>query len=210
MSDLVRLTAVEKIYSRHSRVAIDHLALPAGGRVLVSGDNGSGKSTLLRLIAGISLPDSGQIWRADDWKRLRIGYVPQHGGLYDDLSVAANLEVRRTLFGTASDTDRLVARVGLEPWMSKRAGDLSGGYRRLVAVVAALAIEPDVLIMDEPLDALDDDRRDEFQALLAESIGTLRLLIVAAPSSDYPVPSLDAVVTLNGGRATCEPRTLSV
>jgi ABC-2 type transport system ATP-binding protein len=209
VSELVRLTGVVKTYSRHSRIAVDQLSLSAGNRVLVSGSNGSGKSTL-RLIAGISVPTSGEIRRADNWPRLRIGYVPQHGGLYDDLSVAANLEIRRTLFGTAAHAGRLVERLHLEPWLSKRAGDLSGGFRRLVAVAAALAIAPDVLIMDEPLDALDDDRRDEFQAVLADALPSLQLLIVAAPTSDYPLPSLDALVMLQGGRATCEPRTLSV
>ena len=160
MSELVRLTSVVKAYSQHSRITVEHLSLSAGQRVLVSGGNGSGKSTLLRLIAGISIPTTGLVWRAGEWRGLRIGYVPQTGGLYDDLSVEANFEVRRILFGSTNEADAVIARLALGPWMSKRTGDLSGGYRRLVATAMALAVMPDVLILDEPLDGLDDDRRE--------------------------------------------------
>ena len=201
MSELVRLMSVVKEYNPDTRIDIRELSLAEGDRVRVAGANGSGKSTLLRLVAGLSVPTTGTVWRSDRWPSTRIGYLPQAGGLYDHLSVRANFEVRQALYRSAPARDAIVERLTIGPWLSTKAGDLSGGYRRLVALAAALIVAPDVLILDEPFDGVDATRRAAVLELLGELAPSLALLIVAAPAHDDPMPSMTSVIQLEQGRA---------
>jgi ABC-type multidrug transport system ATPase subunit len=206
---MLRLASVRKAYSSEARVEIPELTLSAGDRLLVAGANGSGKSTLLRLLAGVSTPTSGTIWRSAEWRGKRIGYVPQSGGLYDDLSVRANFELRGTLYRSATAFDGLIERLRLREWLPVRAGDLSGGFRRLVALVAALGPAPEILILDEPLDGIDAARRASVHEILSELAPTRALMVTAAPAPDYPVPHLNGVIQLEHGRATWVRRSES-
>jgi ABC-type multidrug transport system ATPase subunit len=97
--DLLRLEGVEKQYSRQRILHVDNLMLREGDLVEISGANGSGKSTLLKLLGGITPADHGCIWRAPVMKSSVLGYQPQNGGLYGDLSIQDNLLLRRLLYG---------------------------------------------------------------------------------------------------------------
>ena len=84
--------------------------------------------------------------------------------------------------------------------MKARAGDLSGGFRRLVALAAALAVQPDVLIMDEPFEGVDPVRSEAARGLLSEVAPGLALLVTAAPTPDTQVPSLTSHLHIDQGR----------
>lgn len=118
------------------------------------------------------------------------------------MSVAGNFEVRRYLYGATPDRARVVDALGLSPWLSKCAGELSGGFRRVVAVAAALSVRPDIVIMDEPFDGVDDVRRALMMGLLAELAPRLRLMVTAAPSPDSLLPDMSGVLTLDRGQVT--------
>jgi ABC-type multidrug transport system ATPase subunit len=203
MTELVRFESVVKHYGHRAQLSYGDLSFRSGERILITGANGSGKSTLLRLLAGVSIHTGGRISRSEEWRRLRLAYVPQAGGLYDDLSVQANFEVRRLLYGTAPALDAVIDGLKLADWLGARTGDLSGGYRRLVAVAAALTTRPDVLIMDEPLDGLDAMKSDALRAALSDVTPRLRLMVTAAPAStDLDIPGLNGRIHIENGRAT--------
>lgn len=199
MTPLIQLTGVEKAYTRLARVAIGELSLSEGERIVVCGANGSGKSTLLRLLAGVTVPTSGRISRSDRWRSVRVAYVPQAGGLYDDLSVDANFELREILYGSAPARDSLIERLRLGEWLPIRAADLSGGYRRLIATVVALSVAPDVLIMDEPFEGLDAENRAPLTEILAELASTTALMVTATPDEAYPMPAVNGILQFDQG-----------
>ena len=148
----------------------------ANGVTAVFGPSGSGKTTLVNMIAGLVTPDRGRIAIADmvlfDSKarinlpthQRRIGYVFQEGRLFPHLSVASNLDYGRRMSGLPADsaeTKRIVELLDIAHLLDRRPGKLSGGERQRVAVGRALLMRPRLLLLDEPLAALDAARKRE-------------------------------------------------
>src|SRR5262252_5442885 len=140
------------------------------------GPSGSGKTTLVNMIAGLVIPDRGRIAFGDtvlfDSKaqinvpvhRRRMGYVFQEGRLFPHLKVSANLDYGRRMCGLTSDpaeTARIVDLLDIGHVLDRRPGKLSGGERQRVAVGRALLMRPRLLLLDEPLAALDAARKRE-------------------------------------------------
>jgi molybdate transport system ATP-binding protein len=148
----------------------------ANGVTALFGPSGAGKTTLVNMIAGLVTPDRGRIAIADtvlfDSKarinlpahQRRIGYVFQEGRLFPHLSVASNLDYGRRMSGLPADpseTRRIVELLDIAPLIDRRPGKLSGGERQRVAVGRALLMRPRLLLLDEPLAALDAARKRE-------------------------------------------------
>ena len=155
------------------------LALEVERTVALVGPSGAGKSTILRVIAGLTRPDSGRVALDEDvWldvsRRVdrkpderRVGLVFQEYALFPHLSVQANVA-----YGGKERAGELLERFGISHLARTRPGELSGGERQRVAVARAIARDPGVLLLDEPLAALDAhtkaDVRVELQQLLRE------------------------------------------
>lgn len=151
---------------------------PAGVTVLF-GPSGAGKTTILRAVAGLARPDTGRIdvggrvlFDAATGVNLRpetraVGYVFQDARLFPHLTVLQNLR-----YGGRHDEDRVIGLLGLETLLDRRPAGLSGGEKSRVALGRALMRNPDVLLLDEPLAALDAPRKAEvlpyLEALAAE------------------------------------------
>src|SRR4051812_43258310 len=153
--------------------AVDHvgLAVPSGSVVAVLGPSGCGKSTLLRAVAGLESPASGTV--SYDGRDLattpvhRRGFALmfQDGQLFEHLDVAANIAYplrlrHRPRAEQREQVDRLLTLVGLEGYAARLPVTLSGGERQRVALARALAVEPRLLLLDEPLSALDRGLRE--------------------------------------------------
>lgn len=185
--NLITLENVEKQYDRHRVLQVKALAFKAGEQVVLSGRNGSGKSTLLRLLGRIIAAERGTVWHADVLLTTRLGYVPQSGGLYMELSVEQNFAMRRKLYGLPSIRAAhawYVQALSLDVLLKKRISELSGGFQRLVCIVAALHVEPRWLLLDEPFSGLDAQHRTMLAAWLVEVSQSLELCVLTTPSAE--------------------------
>ncbi|MBV9194324.1 MAG: TOBE-like domain-containing protein [Solirubrobacterales bacterium] len=153
------------------------LEVPKGSLTALLGPSGSGKSTLLRIIAGLETPDQGRVSiDGDDVSAKRpqdraIGFVFQHYAPFAHMSVRENvafgLRIRkRPKPQIKTRVDELLALVGLTKWAGQRPHQLSGGQRQRMALARALAVEPRVLLLDEPFGALDATVRAELRQWL--------------------------------------------
>jgi molybdate transport system ATP-binding protein len=146
------------------------------GVTALFGPSGAGKTSLVNMIAGLVGPDRGRIVIGDavlfdsqtrinvPAHRRRIGYVFQEGRLFPHLSVASNLDYGRRMSGLTADpaeTKRIVDLLDIGHLIDRRPGKLSGGERQRVAVGRALLMRPRLLLLDEPLAALDAARKRE-------------------------------------------------
>jgi len=212
------VTGLHKAFGRHPVLAGLDLEVPAGSLTAILGPSGSGKTTLLRLLAGFERPDSGLIsiggapvdgpgvYLAPE--RRRIGYVPQEGSLFPHLTVAGNVG-----FGlTASQrrrgqVDAMLTTVGLAGFGRRYPHQLSGGQQQRVALARALAIEPAVVLLDEPFASLDAHLRADVRADVQEIFrraGTTAVLVTH--DQDEALSTADRVAVLRDGRiAQCAP-----
>ncbi|MBP2471565.1 ABC-2 type transport system ATP-binding protein [Crossiella equi] len=161
---------------RYRRTEVLHevgFALPTGGVAALVGPNGAGKSTLLSVLAGLTLPTAGTVHVLGEPVRgalhPRAAYVPQSGGLPRSLTVAELLTMTGRLNTSWSAEAARALLTAVEVPLDRRAGALSDGTRALVRIALALGRQPDLLLLDEPLAALDPLARDEvLRALMAE------------------------------------------
>ncbi|GHA55980.1 zinc import ATP-binding protein ZnuC [Amylibacter ulvae] len=172
------------------------LDLSKGEILTIVGPNGSGKSTLLRAIVGAIVPTGGQIKRE---KNIRIGYVPQ--SLAIDATLPMNVERFLSIPKRATKTQKQNAleRVGATNMMHKQMTDLSGGQFQRVLLARALLCEPDLLLLDEPTQGLDQPGSARFYELIAEIRAELNCAVVMVSHELHVVMSAsDRVVCLNG------------
>ncbi|HEX4728043.1 MAG TPA: ABC transporter ATP-binding protein, partial [Jatrophihabitans sp.] len=159
------------------------IAINAGEIVAVMGPSGSGKSTLLHCLAGILVPDSGQIWfdggridtlseqRRSALRRDRFGFVFQFGQLVPELTAEENVALPLLLAGTRRASALAEARgwfprLGLDGLERRRSGELSGGQAQRVALARGMVARPQLLFADEPTGALDSLTGEQVMQLL--------------------------------------------
>ncbi len=166
---LLEIKKGEKRYSGAIALHIAEFEAQAGGRIITFGPNGSGKSTLLRVVCGLTSLDIGTIKRTERWSELRIGYLPQVGGIYLDYTVDENQQMFSRLLGGCVEPEscqELSETLGLTPYLFRRADELSGGFRRLAALYAILTSKANVIALDEPFSSLDAEMREAVMKVL--------------------------------------------
>jgi molybdate transport system ATP-binding protein len=188
--------------------------LPGQGVTALFGPSGCGKTTFLRAVAGLERPPGGllrvgeAVWQDGEWflppHRRPVGYVFQEASLFSHLDVLGNLrfglrrvprEERRV------SLERVIELFGLGPLLGRRADQLSGGERQRVAIARALAVSPRLLLMDEPLAALDARRRAEILPYLESLRAELEIpVIYVTHAADVVARLADHLVVLEGGR----------
>lgn len=204
------------------------LAVPTPGVIALFGRSGCGKTTLVEVISGLLPPDEGRIvldgevlaetasQRAVPVERRRIGYVFQDARLFPHLSVLANLRYgeRRVRTDTRPiRLDAVVELLGLAPLLGRRPAGLSGGERQRVALGRALLAQPRLLLLDEPLAALDAPRRAEVLPYLEALRDELAIPMVYVSHQYEEVLRLAThIVLMDGGRVIAQgsPMALSL
>jgi ABC-type multidrug transport system ATPase subunit len=185
------------------KLALDHVSFRAEpGRVsAVVGGDGAGRTTLLRCLAGALAPGSGQIRRP---ARSRIGYLPAGSGIYPDLSVAENLAFRAAAYQMPPATARersgqLLERAGLATARDRLAGQLSGGMRQKLGVIAAMLHQPGLLVLDEPTTGVDPVSRADLWWLIARAAAAGAAVVLATSYLDE-AERASSVLALDAGR----------
>ena len=208
---MIAVDSVSYSYPGHPPlVALQDISLRAavGEFVAVVGPSGCGKSTLLRLIAGLLRPSSGVILvdggpPAAAVTAKRIGYVQQQPALLPWRSVEANIrlagELNRGGDPGRIDVPALVARVGLAGFERALPHELSGGMQQRVALARALALDPALLLMDEPFGALDEITREQMRVeLLRLWQADRKTVLLVTHSVPEAVLLADRIVVLSG------------
>jgi sulfate/thiosulfate transport system ATP-binding protein len=188
------------------------LEVPEGSLTALLGPSGSGKSTLLRIMAGLETPDSGVIRIAgNDVTHARpqergIGFVFQHYAAFAHMTVRDNvafgLKIRkRPKADVTAKVDELLDLVGLTQWGGQRPHQLSGGQRQRMALARALAIEPRVLLLDEPFGALDANVRTELRRWLRRLHDEQHVTtVLVTHDQEEAMEVADTIAVMNKGR----------
>ena len=180
------------------------LAFPAGGITVLAGPSGCGKTTVLRALAGLERASGrvavgGEVWQDDDARRFvpthqrPLGYVIQEAALFPHLDVRGNLDYGRKRSTAESNRvalEAVIELLGIGHLQARRTATLSGGERQRVAIARALATGPRLLLMDEPLAALDAERKAEILPYLERLHRELALPVV------YVTHAMDEVARL--------------
>jgi heme exporter protein A len=163
------------------------LDVPRGGFVVVTGPNGSGKTTLLRVVSGLAAPSGGSLEVAAE--RARIGYLAHEPLVYRELTALENLDLYGRLYRVPERRERigmLLERFGL--WDARRepVSSFSRGMQQRLALCRALLHEPELLLLDEPFNALDEDGADLLDGELAGLRGRTFLVATHDPARLEP------------------------
>jgi len=209
---MIRVEGLTKHWGAFTALDGVSLTVPDGSLTALLGPSGSGKSTLLRVIAGLETPDAGRVAIAGTDvtgvppQQRGIGFVFQHYAAFKHMTVRANvafgLTVRhRPRAEVAHRVGELLQIVGLEGHQHRYPSELSGGQRQRMALARALAVEPSVLLLDEPFGALDAKVRAELRAWLRRLHDEVHVTtVLVTHDQEEAMDVADRIAVLNDGR----------
>ena len=212
----IEIKSIKKTFGAFKALDDVSVTIPKGEITALLGPSGCGKTTLLRIIAGLESPDSGAVRffgedltnkRAKDRK---VGFVFQHYALFKHMTVFENIAFglrvrpRKTRPDNKAITEsvmRLVSLVQLGNFVKRYPHELSGGQRQRVALARALAVEPSVLLLDEPFGALDAKVRTELQRWLRRLHDEIHVTsIFVTHDQEEALGVSDSIVIMNKGK----------
>ena len=212
----IRVEGVSKSYSAYPALNGVSLSVADGEFVALLGPSGSGKTTLLRILAGLEVPEAGRVWFGDEDVTFAkpssrgIGFVFQHYALFGHMTVAQNIafgldvmprSARPSRQAIAERVEQLLDLVQLPGLGARYPNQLSGGQRQRIALARALARNPRILLLDEPLGALDAKVRRELRDALRKIHDELGLTSIFVTHDHEEAFSLaDRVAILNLGQ----------
>ena len=210
----IRLENVVKTFQTFRAVRDVSLEIESGELLALLGPSGSGKTTILRMVAGLEFPDSGRILFGDTdatdipVRDRGVGFVFQHYALFPHMTVGENIafgmkvsRVKRPRAAIAARVDELLQLVRLDGLGARFPAQISGGQRQRVALARALAVDPKVLLLDEPFGALDANVRRDLRRWLREihdELGITTLFVTH--DQEEALDLADRVVILNDGQ----------
>src|SRR5215467_5893807 len=222
MTNAITVRGANKRYGDFAALDNVDFDVPAGSLTALLGPSGSGKSTLLRAIAGLDHPDTGTITiNGRDVTRVPpqrrgIGFVFQHYAAFKHLSVRDNVAFglkirRRPKAEIAQKVDHLLEVVGLSGFQRRYPNQLSGGQRQRMALARALAVDPQVLLLDEPFGALDAKVREDLRAWLRRLHDDVHVTtIFVTHDQEEAMDVAEQIIVMNNGKVeqSGDPRDL--
>ena len=208
----IEISNVNKYFGDFAALTDINLTIPTGQLTALLGPSGGGKSTLLRVIAGLEEADTGTVTiegndaTALPVQKRNVGFVFQHYAAFKHLSVRRNiafgLEIRkRPKAEVNAKVEELLELVHLTAWGDRKPAQLSGGQRQRMALARALAIEPSVLLLDEPFGALDAKVRKELRDWLRRLHDEVHVTTVfVTHDQEEALEVADQIVVINEGR----------
>ena len=212
----IEIEKINKQFGSFTALNDVSLTIPSGELVALLGPSGSGKTTLLRIIAGLETPDSGQIlFNGEDTtlshvRERKVGFVFQHYALFKHMTVFDNVAFGLTVRPKATrpakaeireKVIKLLQLVQLEGLATRYPAQLSGGHRQRIALARALAVEPQVLLLDEPFGALDAQVRAELRRWLRRLHDEIHVTSVfVTHDQEEALEVADRIVVMNKGR----------
>ncbi len=208
----IEISGVNKFFGDFAALTDINLTIPTGELTALLGPSGGGKSTLLRVIAGLEEADTGTVTiegndaTALPVQKRNVGFVFQHYAAFKHLSVRRNiafgLEIRkRPKAEVNAKVEELLELVHLTQWGDRKPAQLSGGQRQRMALARALAIEPSVLLLDEPFGALDAKVRKELRDWLRRLHDEVHVTTVfVTHDQEEALEVADQIVVINDGR----------
>jgi polar amino acid transport system ATP-binding protein len=223
---VLAVQGLNKSFGDHHVLHDIDLSLKTGEVVVIMGPSGGGKSTLLRCINFLEIPDSGSVWVAGQpmgfrfnhgtlaresarelrRKRARIGMVFQRFNLFAHLDALDNVAFgpRRVLGMTTAEArdlaERLLIRVHMAGHTNKLPSQLSGGQQQRVAIARALAMNPVLLLLDEPTSSLDPELVGEVLTVISEIAATGMTMLIATHEMSFAKEAADRVIFMEAGR----------
>jgi sulfate transport system ATP-binding protein len=209
---MIAVTNLSKRFGDFQALADVSVSIEDGSLTALLGPSGSGKSTLLRVIAGLEMPDTGRVEiggrdaTAVPAQKRGIGFVFQHYAAFKHMTVRDNVAFglkvrRRPRAEIAAKVDELLRIVGLDGYQRRYPAQLSGGQRQRMALARALAVEPEVLLLDEPFGALDARVRAELRAWLRRLHDEVHVTtVLVTHDQEEAMEVADRIVVLNHGR----------
>jgi sulfate transport system ATP-binding protein len=209
---MIEARAVTKSFGDYVALHGVTVEVPTGSLTALLGPSGSGKSTLLRVIAGLEQPDAGEVWldgtdvTSRPPQKRGVGFVFQHYAAFKHMTVGGNiafgLEIRRRpRKEIARRVDELLELVQLTGLAKRYPAQLSGGQRQRMGLARALAVDPKVLLLDEPFGALDARVRKELRAWLRRLHDeTKTTTVIVTHDQEEAMEVADRVVVMNAGR----------
>lgn len=214
---LIKVENIKKHYKSGEVKALDGVSMEVhkGEVVVIIGPSGSGKSTLLRSLNLMELPTSGSIYFHGtdiaakhvniDIHRQKMGMVFQHFNVFNNLTVGKNITLAPTLLKkkTQAEADEmakeLLNRVGLYEKIDQYPKKLSGGQKQRLAIVRALAMEPEVMLFDEPTSALDPEMVGEVLYVIKDLVKTGMTTVIVTHEMGFAKEISDRVFFMDGG-----------
>lgn len=212
----IEIRHVSKAFDSFQILKDINLTIPSGELVALLGPSGSGKTSLLRIVAGLEHADEGRIvfegtdLTYTDIRSRQVGFVFQHYALFENMNVFNNIayglkvkprKERPSRTEIKTKVEELLALVRMEPYGKRYPSQLSGGQRQRVALARALAIEPKILLLDEPFGALDAKVRKELRHWLRqlhESVKVTSIFVTHDQEEAFEVA--DRVVIIHDGQ----------